>query len=57
MSMSWEVGGNYTSCPGGGGGRVKGTCPGGEEIIDHVLGEGVEVLNEHVLGGRGGGDY
>ena len=45
MSMSWEVGGNYTS------------CPGGEEIIDHVLGEGVEVLNEHVLGGRGGGDY
>ena len=34
MSMSWEVGGNYTLCPGGGGGgggggRVKGTCPGG----------------------------
>ena len=28
MSMSWEVGGNYTSCPGGGG-RVKGACPGG----------------------------
>ena len=25
---------------------------GGEEFIDHVLGEGVEVLNEHVLGER-----
>ena len=49
MSMSWGGG--------GGGGGAAG-------IIEFVLGEAVEVLNEHVLGGivesvpgGGGGNY
>ena len=41
MSLSW-----------GGGGGAEGMSWGG--IIELVPGEGMEVLNEHVLGGGGG---
>ena len=40
---------------GGGGGGGQRACPGGGGIIELVPGEGMELLNKHVMGGRGGG--